>query len=263
VITEATLKLVPKPPAVATAFAIFREHHAAGAAVTAILRSGFRPRVLELLDRPTIDLVRPTAPFPFPSGAGAALLLELDGDPEGLEAALVRAGELCERAGALDLLVARTTAEAGAMWATRRSLSAAMRAAYPFKVSEDVCVPRGALGELLVRIEGLAARHGLPIASYGHAGDGNLHANLLLERAPTAGEVPRIEAALEGLFRETLALGGTLSGEHGVGLAKLRFLPLEHAPEVIELERRFKALWDPTGLLNPGKILPARRACAE
>jgi glycolate oxidase len=229
-----------------------------------MLRGGLRPRVLELLDRHAIELVRPESTYRFPTGAGAALLVELDGDPEGLDAALVRAGEACERAGAVDLLVAQNAIEQRALWQARRNVSVAMRKRYPCKVSEDVCVPRGALGELLARVDALGRRFELPTASYGHAGDGNLHANILLDGAPDAATAARVEAALEQMFRDTLELGGTLSGEHGIGVAKQRFLPLEHSPAVLEMERRFKAMWDPAGLLNPGKILPhAPRPCAE
>jgi glycolate oxidase len=264
IISEVTLKLVPRPPAVSTALAVFADHHAAGRAVSAILRSGYRPRVLELLDRHSIDLVRPESTYRFPTGAGAALLVELDGDPEGLDAALIRAGELCGAAGAVELLVAQSAVEQRALWQARRNVSVAMRKAYPFKISEDICVPRGALGELLARVDAIGRRFDIATASYGHAGDGNLHANLLLDAPPTGAVAARLEAALEQMFKDTLELGGTLSGEHGIGVMKRRFLHLEHGPAVLDLERRFKALWDPTGLLNPGKILPAAgRGCVE
>jgi glycolate oxidase len=139
-----------------------------------------------------------------------------------------------------------------------------MRKAYPWKLSEDICVPRGNLGAMLGRVDEIGRRFEIAVASYGHAGDGNLHTNFLFDAEPGAADLARLDAAVEAMFRATIELGGTLSGEHGIGIAKRRYLPLELAPGVIDLERRFKALWDPSGLLNPGKVLPDRpRGCAE
>jgi glycolate oxidase len=265
VITEITLGLLPRPPAVATLLAVFDGVPAAGAAVRDVIGRGFRPCTLELADRAAIDHVRPHTRQRFPERAGAILLIELDDEPEGLAAAMRRIGDLCERAGAMDVHVAENEAERGLLWEARRRISSSLKLAHPHKISEDICVPRGALGEMLRRIDALAARHDLAFASYGHAGDGNLHVNLLLDAPPTEPRLAaRVEAALTELFHETLALRGTLSGEHGIGITKQRFMPLEQPPALLAWQARWKRMWDPHELLNPGKVLPAQPAgCHE
>lgn len=256
-VSQVTLKLVPKPAAVRTALAVFDDVFTAAAAVTALLRQGLRPRTLELLDRTCIDHCRGRADYTFPPAAGAAILVELDGQEDGLDPALERAGMLCDDLGASEVLVARDEANRRSLWQARRKLSSYLRADHPGKISEDVCVPRGALGEMLARIDALSARIDVPMATFGHAGDGNLHVQFLL---PGDGDDPsaleRVEEGLAALFGHTVELGGTLSGEHGIGLAKARFVPLEQSARLIEWQRRIKALWDPDGLMNPGKLFP-------
>jgi glycolate oxidase len=257
VTTEITVKLLPLPSGVATLLGIFPSLGDAGEAITAILQRGHRPRALELMDRVAIEHVRPKSEYRFPVDAGAVAIIELDGDAEGLEGAAQRCAAACEEKGAVDVLVARDEAERRRLWQARRIVSPSLRAAHPFKVSEDIAVPRGRIPEMLRRIEAIAHRHELPIATYGHAGDGNLHVNLLCDqdrREPAVAR--RVEAAIEALFRETVALRGTLSGEHGIGLTKQRYMPLEQSASLIEWQKRLKRLWDPENLLNPGKIFP-------
>jgi glycolate oxidase len=205
----------------------------------------------------SIDHVRPKAQYKFPLGAGAVAIIELDGDIEGLDAAVLRCAEACEQAGGLDVLIAKDEVERRKLWQARRICSPSLREAHQHKVAEDICVPRGQIPEMLRRIERIAQRSELPVATFGHAGDGNLHVNFLVDedraRAPVA---RRIEAALEALFKETIALKGTLSGEHGIGLTKQRFMPLEQSAALIDWQKRLKRLWDPQNLLNPGKIFP-------
>jgi glycolate oxidase len=259
VVTEATLKLLPKPAAVATLLAVFESIAAAGAAIDDLLHRGFRPRALELMDRLSIDHVRAKARYRFPSGAGAVALVELDGDAEGLEAATVRAGQVCERHGAVDVVVAQSEPDRRDLWEARRMTSPSLREAHRHKINEDVCVPRGRIPEMLQRIERLSQAFDLPVATFGHAGDGNLHVNLLCDedRAQPA-VAARLTGAIERLFEDTLALRGTLSGEHGIGLTKRDYLPMEQSERLIEWQRRWKALWDPDDLLNPGKVFPDR-----
>jgi glycolate oxidase len=265
VITELVLKLVPLPPGVATVLAVFDGTAAAGAAIHDLLRRGIRPRVLELADRMSIDHVRPTSRYRFPDGAGAIVLCEVDGDPDGLEAEVARIGADCERHGALDVLAGQTPSERRALWEARRAISRSLREAHRVKINEDVCVPRGAIPALLRRIDTISAEVGLPIAVFGHAGDGNLHVNVLADEDPADPAVrARMDAAVRRLFAETIALRGTLSGEHGIGLTKRDYVALEQDERVIAWQRRWKQMWDPEDLLNPGKILPARRAaCTE
>jgi glycolate oxidase len=265
VITELTLKLLPLPPAVATVLAVFPEVASAAAAIAALLRRGLRPRCLELADRASIDHVRAASAFPFPAGAGAVVLSEVDGDPDALDGAVARIGAACEAAGALEVLVAHAPAQRRALWEARRAISRALRAAHRVKLNEDVCVPRGAIGALLARIDRIAAEAGTPIAVFGHAGDGNLHVNVLSDDDPDDPAVrARLDGALRRLFVETVALGGTLSGEHGIGLTKRAYVPLEQGERLLEWQHRWKRMWDPLELLNPGKLLPDRpAACVE
>lgn len=260
VITELTLKLLPRPACVSTMLATFADMGAAGSAVSAIIRSGYRPRTLEIADKLSIDHVRPHARYRFPTDAGAALLIELDGPVEGLEASMIRVGQLCEQGRALDVIIARDERQRRDLWEARRILSPSLRRAHRHKVSEDICVPRGALTEMLRRLDRLAARFDLPIAAFGHAGDGNLHVNLLIDDDPAdPAVIARVDAAVTALFEHTVELRGTLSGEHGIGLAKKHFMTIEQSPRLIEWQRRWKRMWDPKELLNPGKILPERR----
>ncbi len=257
VATEITLKLLPKPPAVATLLAAFPDALAAGRAVGGIIKAGERPRALELLDRATIDHLRGRAPYRFPEGAGAALIVELDGAPEGLEAQLLRCAAACEAAGACELLVASDEQQRRDLWETRRRANPTLKMLHRRKIPEDVVVPRSAIPEMLRRVDAIAAAERVQCATYGHAGDGNLHINLLVDDEP--GDVARdqaIERAKDGIIRATLDLRGTLAGEHGVGLLKQKYVPWEQAPPLLALQRRMKRAFDPDDLLNPGKIFP-------
>jgi glycolate oxidase len=207
------------------------------------------------MDKASLDHVRPKAPFTFPAGAGAIVLLELDGEADTLEPAILRCGGLCEEVGAREVIVARDDADRERLWQTRRLCSSSLREAHRFKQSEDVVVPTGSIAELLRRVDALSARYRLPTATFGHAGDGNLHVNVLSDEDPRdPGVARRIDDALGALFRATLDLGGTLSGEHGIGIAKAKYMDWEQSAEVIAWQKRLKRLWDPAGLLNPGKI---------
>jgi glycolate oxidase len=257
--TEITLKVLPAPPAVTMLLCVFRDVLAAGRAVSAILRLGTRPRALELCDRASLDHVRGKGKYRFPDGAGAIVLCELDGEPEALAAAAERCGAAAEREGAVDVLVARDESDRRRMWETRRLISPSLREAHRLKIGEDVVVPRAHIAEMLKRVDEIGARHHLQMATFGHAGDGNLHVNLLSDDDRARSDLDaRVEAALADLFRATLALGGTLSGEHGIGLAKMKYLPWEQSPALIDWQRRVKRLLDPDDLLNPGKIFPPR-----
>jgi glycolate oxidase len=255
VTSEITVKLIGRPEGVATLIAIMPDAVAAGRAVSAIIRRGYRPRALELMDRATVDHVRPKAPFSFPADTGAIVLIELDGEPEGMEASILRVGGVCEELGARDVIIARDAADRERLWNTRRGCSRALREAHAFKLSEDIVVPPGSIAEMLRRVDGIAARERVLTATFGHAGDGNLHVNVLTDedhREPAV--AARIENALGGIFREALDLGGTLSGEHGIGISKARYMAWEQSAEVIDWQKRLKRMWDPRELLNPGKI---------
>jgi glycolate oxidase len=255
VTTEITVRLIGRPEAVGTLIAVMPDAVSAGKAVSTVIRRGYHPRALELMDRVSLDHVRPRAPFALPLGAGAIVLLELDGESDTVPLSLARCGSVFEEEGAREVIIARDDAERDRLWQTRRLCSRSLREAHAFKLSEDVVVPPGAIAEMLRRIDGIGARHDLVMAAFGHAGDGNLHINVLSDenhRLPAV--AARIHAALGDIFSAVLDLKGTLSGEHGIGVAKAKYLSWEQSAEVIGWQKRLKQLWDPANLLNPGKV---------
>ncbi len=258
VFTEATLRLVPRPPAVATALALFSDVKLAAGAVTAIVAAGVVPRCLEMLDAASLQAVR-AAGVAIDLRAGAMLLVEVDGDAA--EAALMRVGEVASAcAGCVDVLAAQDAGQRDRLWAARRMLSTATRKLARHKLSEDVVVPRSRIAELLERTDGIGEATGVRHLSYGHAGDGNLHVNFLWD---DDAERPAVDRAIGMLMRATVELGGTLTGEHGIGVSKAQYLALEQSEGLIALQQSIKRVFDPSGLLNPGKIFPSggHRAC--
>jgi glycolate oxidase len=252
VFTEATLRLVPKPPALATALALYGDVRQAAAAVSAIVAAGVVPRCLEMLDAATLGAVR-SAGVAVDERAGAMLLIEVDG--ESAEAMLLRVGEVASAvAGCVDVLVAQDGTQRDRLWAARRMLSHATRKLARHKLSEDVVVPRSRIADLLSRADEIGETTGVRHLAYGHAGDGNLHVNFLWDEPS---ERPAVERAIGMLMRATIDLGGTLSGEHGIGVTKAAYLSLEQSEGLIALQRDIKRAFDPRGLLNPGKIFPS------
>jgi glycolate oxidase len=258
VFTAATLRLVPKPPQVSTALALFSDVRAAAGAVGAIVAAGIVPRCLEMLDDATLGAVR-AAGVAVDARAGAMLLVEVDGDAA--EETLMRLGEVATaQAGCVDVVVAQDGAQRDRLWAARRMLSKATRRLARHKLSEDVVVPRTRVADLLARTDDIGEQTGVRHLAYGHAGDGNLHVNFLWNED---GERPAVDRAIGMLMRATIELGGTLSGEHGIGVSKAAYLPLEQSADLIALQRDIKRAFDPKDLLNPGKIFPTtgHRAC--
>ncbi|HEY6876775.1 MAG TPA: FAD-linked oxidase C-terminal domain-containing protein [Polyangiales bacterium] len=253
VITRATMKLIPKPEQVVTLLALLPDVHCAGRSVNALLRLGIMPRCIELLDGDTLALVRPKVALAIGDDVRAALLIELDGPSAQCDAELERAGNAIVATGACDVLVAKNGSDRERLWSARRELSRALRASAKHKLAEDVVVPRSQIAQLLTARDRISARYGIRMPTYGHAGDGNLHVNFLWD---DASQEPLVHAAIEALFREVIALRGTLSGEHGIGVLKAPYLSLEQGPALIALQQRVKATWDPRGILNPGKIFP-------
>ncbi len=252
--TEITFKLLPKPQAVVTMLVLLPDLASAGRSVTQVLRAGLLPRCMELLDEATLALVRPLSAVPIPQSAQALLLIELDGDEIALDAQLERAGAAVVAAGASEVLVARHAGERDKLWAARRELSRALRKSARFKLAEDVVVPRSRIPQLIDACRRISEQHKVQMPSYGHAGDGNIHVNFLWS---DPSEEAAVHAAIEATFKAVIALGGTLSGEHGIGVLKAPYLPIEQAPELIALQERIKDLFDPKHILNPGKIFPA------
>lgn len=253
VISEITLKLLPRPRAVETFLAVFGDAISAGRAVSQMIRDGHRPRTLELMDEQVVGHLEEQGKWPLPKGRSALLLVELDGEREGLEAQLMRVAEACEASGAKEILVATDEARRRQIWEMRRQVSTMLGEMHRFRVAEDVAVPRAAISEMLARLDRLAVDFGVGIATYGHAGDGNLHVNVVYDEEIAAS---RVESLIEAIFRHALDLGGTLSGEHGIGVSKRRYMPLEQPPPLLALQRELKRTFDPRGLLNPGKLIP-------
>lgn len=255
VIGDVTLKLIPKPQAVLMLVALFGDVRRAAAAVTTIGEAGVLPRCVEILDPLTLGAMR-DAGHEFPAAARALLFIELDGDEASCLRQAEMADEACRKAGAVDVLLARDSEQRESLWRTRREMSNVIKKLTRHKLSEDVVVPRSRMADLLERVERCTERERVRWLAYGHAGDGNLHVNYLWNEPE---EVPAVQRAIAQLFRDTVELKGTLSGEHGIGLTKAPYLELEQSAAAIELQRRIKIQFDPRGLLNPGKIFAGSR----
>jgi glycolate oxidase len=251
-VVEAVLHLVPMPPAVETAWLSFPDVLTASRAAEAIFAAGVTPRMLEVLDRHALDAVRPKSAFAVPE-AGAGLLVETDGPDEVAFGELSRICELALEHGATDSAVAASERDREGMRRARRLVSSSLKESFPFKISDDVAVPRSRMAELLEGATREAHAAGVTVAAYGHLGDGNLHVNLLCR---TAEERVKARQARRRTLSVAVALGGTITGEHGIGLTKRDALGLEQTAELIALQRRVKRVFDPANLMNPGKALP-------
>jgi glycolate oxidase len=252
IITRITLRLLPKPPARATLTAAFDGIRGAVDAVTALLRRRVVPAAIELIDADSLRAAEAHAGRAIGPG-DAVLIVECDGTPAAVEDEIARVELACRDAGALQVTRAATDAERDAIWAVRRQVSLALRATGLLKINHDVVVPRGRVPELFAVVDDLRQRYRLRIASFGHAGDGNIHVNLMIDRTDAAA-LTRAKEAERVLFERVVALEGSISGEHGIGFAKAPYLGLELGPGEIALMTRVKAAFDPNGILNPGKI---------
>ena len=255
VITEATLRLTPRPSQRQLFRASYSSVAAAAEAVARLMGQPQIPSACEFLDAQSIALAEAFRPTGIPSGAAAVLLIEADGDVSTLPAAVAAIEAAARGSGLLDLGSAGTAEEAETLWACRKALSPCLRKLAPKKVNEDVAVPVTRLPALLDGIAALAAKHALQIVTFGHAGNGNLHVNLLANPDNPA-EMGQIKDCLAGLFRLVLKLEGSISGEHGVGLVKRDYVGWEIDSVTLALMRQIKAQFDPKGILNPGKTLP-------
>jgi D-lactate dehydrogenase len=255
VITEATLKLTPQAQSKRTLQAIYADMHSAAQAVSAIMAQPVVPCALEFIDHRAIEMVRAHSRAELPENAGALLMIEVDG-PEAAMAEMVAAVSAAARNdGLLRLQAASSAAEVKALWATRQALSPALRNVAPKKINEDVVVPVSRIPELIDGLDRLGRQHDITIVNFGHAGNGNIHVNLLINPDDPA-ELARADACLAEVFALVLQLQGTLSGEHGVGLVKRDFVAQEIDAASLGLMRQVKTVFDPRGILNPGKTLP-------
>lgn len=255
IVTKIRLKLVPLPKTVVTAMAVFDDRRAAVEAVTGVLRARLAPRTMEYIDRSAIRCVEEYLQMGLPIDAGGMLLVETDGDPEPAMREMEGIKAVCEKRGTRSFTIARDGAEARAFWKVRRSISVSLNRLRPTKINEDVTVPRNRISELMDRLDELSRRTGLPIVNFGHAGDGNIHVNVMTD-ASNPKEYAEALKAVDELLGITLELDGTLSGEHGVGLVKMPYIEKELGKSSVAISKRLKIAFDPAGLLNPGKIFP-------
>lgn len=255
VVTEITLRLLPLPPARATLSAAFATMPQAAEAVNEIFAAGFLPSSLEIADSFTLEAARHELGASLVPSGNAHLLVDLDGQEESVkgEAAAIRA--LLEKKKSGGLQVAYGEAEAEKLWALRREFSNSLRATGLTKLNQDVVVPRSHIVDLVEFAASLQKKHGFPIACFGHAGDGNVHVNIMVAHIEDPSVRASSEAVLDELFAQVLAWGGVITGEHGIGLAKKRWWPEATSDVSRELHRKLKDVLDPDGILNPGKFL--------
>ena len=254
-IVEASLRLTPAPSSRRALRAIDRDVSSAAQAVARLMAQPVTPSMLEFMDAAAVRLARDVGGVDLPADAGSLLMIEADGDDDTLPHAVEALMRAAEGEGLVALDDAADDAARERLWAARKALSPALRTLAPGKINEDVVVPVSRIPHLVDGVQALSQEFALPIVCFGHAGNGNLHVNLLFDPANTA-EVERAHAALARVFALALSLGGTLSGEHGIGLAKRDFMPQALSPATLALMRQLKSVFDPDGILNPGKLLP-------
>ncbi|MCJ7809277.1 MAG: FAD-binding protein, partial [Desulfobulbaceae bacterium] len=254
IITEITVKLVPLPPAKTTLQAVFSDLNDAARTVSAIIGSGIVPTPLELIDRVVLDVIRNYGDARFPKDAEALLLIEVDGEATSVEKQGEIIEQFCKKRGAIEVERANTPEEAEKLWQARRTAFGAVASVRPNCIVEDATVPVKKLPEMIRKIVSLAEKYRLRIGVLAHAGDGNLHP-LIMTDLRDRDEGERIDKAMDELFEATIAMGGTLSGEHGIGIAKKRWLSMEFNQAAIEIMRGIKKVFDPNNILNPGSFL--------
>jgi glycolate oxidase len=255
VVTEITVRLLPLPPARATLSASFATMAQAAAAVQAIFAAGFLPSSLEIADQFTLQAARQTRDSSVIPEGNAHLLVDLDGQPESVRTEAAALEELLTDLRANSLTRATTEEGSEKLWSLRREFSNSLRATGLTKLNQDIVVPRSRLVELVEFAGALQARHGYPVATFGHAGDGNIHVNIMAADYDDPAVRVRVEQALDELFAQVLEWGGVITGEHGIGLAKKRWWPEATSESVRALHARLKQTLDPLGILNPGKFV--------
>lgn len=252
-VTQITLKLLPKPAAVSTMAVFFDRMDKAAAAVSNVMKQAVIPRCVEYLDESSLKLVRDMLSFELSESVKALLILELDGRPETLEKETGQIQRFCLDAGAIDVMVASDPKEALKLWEARKALSPVLYKIAPHKINEDIVVPISKIPEMVEIVRQIQDSSGLTVVSFGHAGDGNIHCNIMYDKTDQD-QAKRAKKAVDTLFEATLELGGTITGEHGVGTTKMKYLPREINPLEIEIMKGIKQVFDPKNILNPGKI---------
>jgi glycolate oxidase len=262
IVTAVTVRLLHAAEAVKTILASFTTIEDASEAVSAIIAAGIVPAALEMLDELMIRAINEGTGAGYPKDAAAVLLIELDGPAAEVEAQGERAARICWERGALEVRVAADDAERALLWKGRKEAAGAVGRLAPTYLLQDAVVPRSRLPEIMRELAAIGARHRVQIANVFHAGDGNLHPLILYDdRVPE--ELERAKAANEELLRACIAMGGTVTGEHGVGMDKAKNLPFQYADADLNFMYRLRRVFDPDGVMNPGKLLPSHPACGE
>jgi glycolate oxidase len=256
IITRITFKLLPLPEAKKTMLVIFDSIDGAAKGVSAIIGGKIIPTTLEFMDAATLDCVRKATGLQLPEAAKAVLIIEVDGDRDLIERQAQKILEIVAPLGILETRVAQNAAESEDIWKVRRSVSASLRKVNPDKFNEDICVPRSLVPQMIREVEKISSKHAIPIVNFGHAGDGNIHVNIMIDRQ-IPGQLEKAETAIEEVFAAALKLGGTMSGEHGVGNTKAPYIPMELDPAAVAYMKAIKKALDPNNVLNPGKIFLA------
>ena len=260
--TRITLRVVPTPESVRTLVAFFDAPARAGEAVSEIVAAGVVPGAIEMMDRLSMDASEQMAHAGWPTEPGAALVVELDGPAAEIEARLAEVARLCERAGSSEVRVARDDAERAVIWKMRKAAFPAMGRISPHYYVQDSVIPRTKLAEVLERIDELARDYGLQVGNVFHAGDGNLHP-LVCYDGHVAGEAERAEELAGEIVLACVQAGGSITGEHGVGVDKKRYMPKMFGEADLDAFQRLRCAFDPGGLANPGKVMPTPRLCGE
>jgi glycolate oxidase len=255
IITKAILRLIPKPPARKTLMAVFDDVIDSGRAISGVLKNGILPAKLEMMDQASIRAVENYKSSGLPIDAEAILLLEVDGHPAAVQEEIRKAAEICRQYRAKEVRMATDEAEREELWKARKLVSPAISQVKPTKISEDATVPRSKIPEMLERLKQIREKYQLHLVVFGHAGDGNLHPNIIAD-SRDQDEMKRVEEAVGEIFKAAVELGGTLSGEHGIGTMKPAYMEMEVGPAGLDMMRRIKQAWDPNNILNPFKIFP-------
>src|SRR5699024_4294691 len=262
IITEATLKLIPEPETKQTMLVLYHDLAAAAETVSAIIAARIIPATLQFLDQATVNVVEDFANIGLSTDVQAVLLIEQDGPAEVVSTDMEKIAHLCKQHRAVDVSIAETAAEAEALTTARRAALSALSRLKPTTVLEDATVPRSEIANMVKAINDIATKYELTICTFGHAGDGNLHPTCLTDARDTE-EIERVERAFSEIFQKAVELGGTITGEHGVGAMKLPYLHMKAGEVGIEVMRQIKKAIDPQNMMNPGKIFTMTKRNSE
>jgi len=258
IVTKIILKLLPLPATTKTMLAAFPDMKNAARAASSIISSKIIPSTMEFIDKNCVKCVEDYLNIGLPIDTDAILLIETDGDKDLAEKEADAMRKICLDNSAIEVKTAKDKREVKELWKARRAISPSLKKLNPDKINEDIVVPRNKIPDAIAGIQKIAEKYNLTIANFGHAGDGNIHVNVMIDKS-NKDELSNAQKAVEEIFKLTLNLGGTISGEHGIGISKMPYIGMELSPAAIDVMKRVKQVFDPKGILNPGKIFPKGR----